>query len=119
MNNIVLRQYRQQILSTFLAAICARRPDVAKWASTRAHLAMCVSAHALCRGARIPEERAQRLTSLDWVLGDVIPGFSFHARARVDGEGKLGIDGLIQILAAIYFSKYVTSSNSLKCLSEV
>jgi hypothetical protein len=24
-----------------------------------------------CRGARIPEEGAKRLTSLDWVLGEV------------------------------------------------
>ena len=35
-----------------------------------------------CRAGRIPEEGAQRPTSLDWVLGDVLEVNLFMARRR-------------------------------------
>ena len=41
-----------------------------------------------CRGARIPEEGAQRPTSLDWVLGAGIFMASHYIALAMDGEGN-------------------------------
>ena len=58
-----------------------------------------------CRAGRIPEEGAQRPTSLDWVLGDVFLGLSYFSRA-MDGEGSSSVISITLFISNILLIPY-------------